>query len=127
MWEVQWWHACTCRKRAPSKSRCLGRREGDKQRVLPCKHRFHMECIDQWLSARKPLCPICKWDALQPFPPPGADAEAAEAPPGPERAGASPWWPHELGSRLLRCAGRLRPMPVFVSPAVYMHPVLSVV
>ena len=72
--------------------------------MLPCKHRFHMECIDQWLSARKPLCPICKWDALQPFPPPGADAEAAEAPPGPERPRASPWWPHELGSRLLRCA-----------------------
>ena len=63
------------------------RRDGEKLRVLPCKHRFHLECIDQWLSARKPLCPICKWDALQPFPslqPDQADeddANHASAPP----------------------------------------------
>ena len=109
-------YACSkglCRDQAP----VPGGREGDKQRVLPCKHRFHMECIDQWLSARKPLCPICKWDALQPFPPPGADAEAADASPRSERGGSSAWWPHELGSRLLRCAMHL----LLGRPALFMH------
>ncbi|KAK9916228.1 hypothetical protein WJX75_000255 [Coccomyxa subellipsoidea] len=56
-------------------------RDGEKLRVLPCKHRFHLECIDQWLSARKPLCPICKWDALQPFTPLNAEQEEAAAEP----------------------------------------------
>lgn len=54
-------------------------RDGEKLRELPCKHRFHMECIDQWLSSRKPLCPVCKWDALVPRPRPegeGGDEES---------------------------------------------------
>lgn len=51
-------------------------RDGEKLRVLPCNHRFHTECIDQWLSSRKPLCPVCKHDALRPF---GADEAEAQA------------------------------------------------
>ncbi|KXZ55788.1 hypothetical protein GPECTOR_2g1338 [Gonium pectorale] len=41
--------------------------EGEKIRVLPCAHRFHMSCIDQWLGGRR-FCPLCKHDAAQPLP-----------------------------------------------------------
>ncbi|KAH7404982.1 hypothetical protein KP509_15G051900 [Ceratopteris richardii] len=36
---------------------------GDKLRILPCKHRFHVPCIDNWLN-RRPFCPICKREAF---------------------------------------------------------------
>ncbi|KCV68198.1 hypothetical protein H696_05127 [Fonticula alba] len=38
---------------------CLGDYEpGETFRRLPCKHHFHMRCIDQWLPVNK-HCPLC--------------------------------------------------------------------
>lgn len=35
--------------------------KGDSLRTLPCLHRYHRCCIDEWLR-RSCLCPICKHD-----------------------------------------------------------------
>ncbi|KAG8862979.1 hypothetical protein FRB96_000399 [Tulasnella sp. 330] len=40
--------------------------EGDKVRILPCGHLFHIEEVDGWLVQRKKLCPICKIDVTLP-------------------------------------------------------------
>lgn len=42
---------------------------GDKVRVLPCRHIFHMAEVDDWLIRRKKLCPICKHDVTCPLDP----------------------------------------------------------
>ncbi|CAA7406188.1 unnamed protein product [Spirodela intermedia] len=44
---------------------CLGAfGEGETVRVLPhCNHRFHVPCIDRWLSSH-PSCPTCRHSLL---------------------------------------------------------------
>jgi len=32
---------------------------GDPLRLLPCGHRFHVECIDRWLRSKSVNCPLC--------------------------------------------------------------------
>ncbi|XP_010244797.1 PREDICTED: uncharacterized protein LOC104588534 [Nelumbo nucifera] len=36
--------------------------EGDKIRVLPCHHEYHMPCIDKWLKEIHGVCPLCRGD-----------------------------------------------------------------
>ncbi|EMD37842.1 hypothetical protein CERSUDRAFT_114486 [Gelatoporia subvermispora B] len=38
--------------------------EGDDLRILPCEghHRFHRECVDQWLLELSSSCPLCRQD-----------------------------------------------------------------
>ncbi|XP_068652630.1 uncharacterized protein [Aristolochia californica] len=39
--------------------------EGDKIRVLPCRHEFHMSCIDKWLKEIHGICPLCRRDVCE--------------------------------------------------------------
>jgi len=38
--------------------------KGDSLRTLPCLHRYHRKCIDEWLR-RSCQCPICKHDVTE--------------------------------------------------------------
>ncbi|PVU87323.1 hypothetical protein BB561_006390 [Smittium simulii] len=31
-------------------------------RAIPCKHIFHLECLDVWVIQQNPFCPLCRFD-----------------------------------------------------------------
>jgi len=37
---------------------------GDMLRLLPCKHEFHVACIDPWLTKWGTFCPVCKLEVI---------------------------------------------------------------
>ncbi|KAF9262850.1 hypothetical protein L218DRAFT_987884 [Marasmius fiardii PR-910] len=76
---------------------CLSEFEkGDKVRVLPCHHIFHLEEVDEWLIQQKKLCPVCKADVTRTMnDPPHDDAD-------PEYSPASTDAPTERTPLLLR-------------------------
>ncbi|KAJ8634878.1 hypothetical protein MRB53_009145 [Persea americana] len=39
--------------------------EGDKIRVLPCRHEYHMSCVDKWLKEIHGVCPLCRGDVCE--------------------------------------------------------------
>ncbi|XP_062078257.1 uncharacterized protein LOC133782857 [Humulus lupulus] len=39
--------------------------EGDKVRVLPCHHEYHMSCVDKWLKEIHGVCPLCRGDVRE--------------------------------------------------------------
>uniref|UniRef100_A0A2P2KBE1 Uncharacterized protein MANES_05G058100 n=1 Tax=Rhizophora mucronata TaxID=61149 RepID=A0A2P2KBE1_RHIMU len=41
--------------------------EGDKIRVLPCSHEYHMACVDKWLKEVNSVCPLCREDVCKDF------------------------------------------------------------
>ncbi|KAL2481246.1 Uncharacterized protein Adt_34212 [Abeliophyllum distichum] len=41
--------------------------EGDKIRILPCHHEYHVLCIDKWLKEIHSVCPLCRADVREGF------------------------------------------------------------
>ncbi|EJF63506.1 hypothetical protein DICSQDRAFT_134945 [Dichomitus squalens LYAD-421 SS1] len=73
--------------------------KGDRVRVLPCYHLFHIDEIDEWLIHKKKLCPICKADVTQPHseaqPPAPSDSDDHHDRPTSTRAASSSAHPDE--------------------------------
>lgn len=52
----------------PSCAICMQEyKENDELRVLPCRHKFHTQCVDKWLPMKK-ICPLCRHDVTKSSP-----------------------------------------------------------
>merc|ERR1712156_35664 len=49
---------------------------GDKLRILPCGHAYHMKCIDPWLLKNKRVCPQCRKKVFASGEAPPSDSES---------------------------------------------------
>merc|ERR1719495_2331680 len=49
---------------------------GDKLRILPCNHAYHMKCIDPWLLKNKRVCPQCRKKVFPSGEAPPSDSES---------------------------------------------------
>lgn len=38
--------------------------EDEEVKELPCKHQYHIECINQWIAQKNKhvICPVCRWE-----------------------------------------------------------------
>ncbi|KAG2181928.1 hypothetical protein INT43_006853, partial [Umbelopsis isabellina] len=59
---------------------------GEKVRQLPCRHEFHCECIDPWLTIKSASCPLCKMDCSLSIPRTAANESTQQAPQPPPPA-----------------------------------------
>ena len=35
--------------------------EHEDMRILPCRHKFHKSCVDEWFNVCRKTCPLCRF------------------------------------------------------------------
>jgi hypothetical protein len=68
------WRVCTPCALASSSGAILAQRQSvtvvaypHLRRILPCGHRFHPACVDEWIKKQRGTCPTCRQDPTQPL------------------------------------------------------------